>query len=131
MAAKRGTTRAMSDKHEKFLAELIGGRRTPGSGNGFANQMDVRNDSREDYALALDGKSTMSRSITVTLDMIEKGIEQAHECQAGFALRFYHDDRLNRSTDLILIDAGFFADLLYTARSSLRYEYETPRDPDD
>lgn len=115
MAAK-GTTRAMSDRHEQFLAQLVGARRTPGSGNGFANQMDVRNDSREPYPLALDGKSTMARSITVTRDMIEKGEEQAHECQAGFALRFYDNDRLTKAIDLILIDAAFFGELLDAAR---------------
>jgi hypothetical protein len=107
----------MSDAHEDFLADLIGGRRTPGSGNGFANQMDVRNDTRlEPYPFALDGKSTRSKSITITLEMWAKAIEQAHGCNPGFGLRWYHDDRLRSSTDLIVVRASDFGELLWEVR---------------
>jgi len=62
----RGTTRDLSDKHEKHLAQLLGGRRTPGSGNGFANPMDVRQSHYDGLAFAIDGKSTLSASVSVT-----------------------------------------------------------------
>lgn len=115
MAAKN-TTRAMSDRHEDFLAELIAGRRTPGSGNGFANQMDVRNGPREPYALAVDGKSTRARSISFSLDTWNKAVEQAQGLMAALAFRFYHDDRLIRTTDFVMVDARFFGELLEAAR---------------
>ena len=115
--AARGTTRAMSDRHEKFLAEIIDGRVTPGSGNHFANQMDVRNDfRRQRFAFAADGKSTMAESLTVKLSDWTKAIDQAHSELPMLALRFYHDDRLNSSTDLVVLDAQTFMDLLMEAR---------------
>jgi hypothetical protein len=125
--AARGTTRALSDRHEEFLAKLIDGRRTPGSGNGFANQADVRGDHRrQHYAFALDGKATEAKSITVKLSDWEKIVEQSHDEIPGLALRFYHDGSLRRSTDLIVIDAGTFADLLIDSRAA--YNPEIPDD---
>ena len=115
MAAK-STTRAMSDRHEAFLATLIDGRTTPGSGNGFANQMDVRNDSDTPYALAVDGKSTKAASISFSLATWDKAVEQAHGEEPALAFRFYHDDRLVRSTDFVMVTAEFFGNLLDAAR---------------
>jgi hypothetical protein len=112
------TTRQMSDAHEQFLADLIGGVVMPGSGNGFANQMDVRNDARrEPYPLAVDGKSTRAQSIGVTLEMWRKALAQAHNCLPALALRWYHDDRLRTTTDLIVVRASDFGEILWDARS--------------
>lgn len=112
------TTRQMSDAHEKFLAELIGGRVTPGSGNGFANQMDVRNDARRDlYPFAIDGKSTLSRSVGVSMEMWTKAVQQAHDELPALALRFYHDARLRLSTDLIVVRASDFGSMLDELRN--------------
>lgn len=50
----------MSDKHEEFLSELLGERSSimPGSGSGWAKQMDVRGQHHEEeYAFAVDGKA--------------------------------------------------------------------------
>lgn len=111
------STHDMADRHEAFLASAIDGRRCPGSGNQSANQLDVRNDPRRQrYAFGLDGKSTMSRSITVTLDMWEKACMQAHDLRPGFGLRWYHDERLRDSTDLIVVSAHDFESLLAEAR---------------
>lgn len=100
------STRDLSDRHEDFLAELIDGRRTPGSGNHFANQGDVRGDHRrQNMAFALDGKATEGKSITIKLSDWEKIVEQAHDEIPGMGLRFYLDGTLRRTVDLIVVEA--------------------------
>lgn len=112
------TTRQMSDAHEAFLAELIDGRCTPGSGNQFNNQLDVRNDARrQNWPFAIDGKSTFARSIGVSLAMWEKTEDQAHLEIPALALRWYHDQRLRGTTDLIVITARHFGEMLEELRS--------------
>lgn len=107
----------MSEAHEAFLAQVIGGKVVRGSGAGWANKLDVRNAHwQEPYALALDGKSTFAKSISVSLAMWDKVVEQAHYHQPGMALRFYHDARLQQTTDLIVVEAGWFSSLLSDAR---------------
>jgi hypothetical protein len=111
------STREMSDSHEKFLAELIHGRRMRGSGNQFNGQMDVRNDARRGHhALALDGKCTFGKSLTLTLADLAKAKEQAHAEIPGFGLRWYPDETLRNPTDLIAIWAADFAVILDDAR---------------
>jgi len=90
----------------------------PGSGNQFANQMDVRNDyRRQKYPFCFDGKSTFNKSISVTLDMWEKAMSQAHNEEPGLALRWYHDERLRTSTDLIVVRAQDFSRMLGDLRA--------------
>lgn len=105
--------RRMSNKHEDHLAEVLGARRTPGSGNGFANPMDARQ-SRYDQkvAFAVDGKSTLSNSISVTRDMLKKAREQAHGERPMLALRWYHDERLKSYEDWYLIREDELLELL-------------------
>lgn len=115
------TTREMSDAHEDFLAILIDGRRTPGSGNQFNNQMDVRNDARrQHHAFAADGKATLSRSMSVTCAMLTKAREQAHNEAPMIALRWYADETLRKTDDWIMIEAEHFAMLLHDAREYRR-----------
>lgn len=112
------TTREMSDKHEQFLAEVIQGRICRGSGNQFNNQMDVRNDGRLcSFALAVDGKSTFGKSITIDLDMIQKAYDQAHDLDAAIGLRWYHDETLRNTTDWVAVPAEFLQGLLAVARN--------------
>lgn len=108
-------TRDMSDRHERFLAELFGGRITPGSGNHFANQTDVRHDPREPWAFAMDGKSTMARSVSVKLDDWQKVVEQAGPCEPAMPLRFYLNTRLTAHYDLVVVSAKTLADLRHWA----------------
>ena len=105
--------RKMSDRHEADLAEAFGGRVTPGSGNGFANQMDVRQ-SRYDseVAFAIDGKSTRAKSISVTREMLDKAREQAHGERPAIALRFYDNDRLTEYEDWVLVQADDLLELM-------------------
>lgn len=116
----RSTTRALSDKHEAYLADLLGARRTPGSGNGFANPMDVRQSHYDGIAFAVDGKATLAASVSVTRTMWAKAVEQSHGERAALALRFYDDERLFSSLDLMVISADDFAELLALARKGQR-----------
>lgn len=110
------TTRDMSDRHEDFLAETFGGRRTPGSGNQFHRQMDVRDAPDVPYALAWDGKSTHAASVSVTKAMWDKARLQAAGEIPALALRWYADARLTVVRDLVVLDAHDFAEILEAAR---------------
>lgn len=114
----RRTTREMSDKHETDLVDALGGRRTPGSGNQFANPMDGRhNRYTDDLAFAWDGKSTLGKSITIDLAMWEKAQEQALGERPMLALRWYADERLKGiHADLVAISLNDFQELLELAR---------------
>lgn len=105
--------RKMSDAHEDDLAEWFGARRTPGSGNGPANPMDARQHrSNHVVAFAIDGKSTRSKSIGVSLDMIAKAREQAHGERPMLALRFYSDDRLRTFDDWACVQMDDLLELM-------------------
>lgn len=113
------TTRKLSDKHEVYLAELLGGRRTKGSGNQFADQMDGKNDRHSQaHALAWDGKATRGKSVGVTRDMWAKAVEQSHGLTTVLALRWYSPgNALRPELDLIVTQADDFAELLADARA--------------
>jgi hypothetical protein len=100
----------LARKHEDDLAETFGGRRTPGSGNQFANQMDGRQDRYEmRKAMTWDGKATRGKSVSVTREMWEKAVEQAHgECPM-LALRFYDSEV---GLDLVVLTLDDFVELL-------------------
>ena len=103
----------MGDAHEEHLQEVYGGRRTPGSGNQPANPMDVRQNRYENsVALAIDGKSTRNKSISITRDMLEKAVDQAHGERPAIALRFYFDDRLRGFDDWLLLREDDAVELL-------------------
>lgn len=108
--------RKMSSKHETDLARWFEGRKTPGSGNGFANPMDVRQSRYATrFALAIDGKSTRSKSVGVSREMWEKAVEQAHGERPALALRFYTSDRLDYDIDLMVVTVDDFLELLEMA----------------
>jgi hypothetical protein len=117
--ARKGTTRAMSDKHEEYLAELFGGRRTRGSGNQFNNQMDGRTHRKDvEFAFAWDGKSTHGESVGVSREMWTKAVEQSHHERPMLALRWYDTDRLDVGLDLVVITAEDMAELLERANGA-------------
>lgn len=60
---------------EKELAERVGGRVTPGSGN-----KDVKGDVRKKKVVRIEAKTTKNKSFSVTLDMIEKIENAALSC---------------------------------------------------
>ena len=105
------TTRAMSDRHEDHLAEVLAGRKTRGSGNQFRDQMDGKQSYREQhYTFAWDGKATLGKSISVTREMWAKAQEQAHWATPILPLRFYANERLTQvDADLVVVDLDTFA----------------------
>jgi hypothetical protein len=129
----------MSNKHERFLQELFGGRLTPGSGNGFANQMDVRNNREDPLPLAIDGKSTFGKSVSITEEMWNKAVEQAGDLTPVLALRWYvKDNTLTTKRDLVVLDAHDFAEMaealriaIEQARTREMYAAFTPQQPKD
>ena len=110
------TTRKMSNDHERWLVELFGGRRTKGSGNQWHNQMDGRMASREDhYAFAWDGKSTLGKSVGVSLDMWTKAVEQALPERPMLPLRWYSNERLEVGLDLVVMSAYDASEVIWDA----------------
>ncbi len=115
----RGTTRDMSDAHEIHLVQVLGGRRTRGSGNQPANPMDGRlNRYTDDLAFAWDGKSTLGKSLSIDLKMVEKAREQALGERPAIALRWYATERLEVAEDWMAVTLDDFAELLELAREA-------------
>lgn len=111
------TTRALSDKHEIFLAELLGGRRSISSGNQWNDAADGRNSHYETiFPLAWDGKATLGKSHSITLATWDKLVEQSHGERPALALRWYANERLTVTRDLVVLDAHDFAEILEAAR---------------
>jgi hypothetical protein len=108
----------MADRHEADIAEWIGGRQQKGSGNQWHGQMDVVNDERLPYALAADGKSTLGKGISVTLEMWRKAVEQTFSKIPTLWLRFYKDETLRAvERDLVVLDRRDFVEILEAARN--------------
>lgn len=104
----------MADKHEADLAELFGGRKSPGSGSQWHRQMDVRQSRFEvDIAFAFEGKSTLGKSLPISRDLWTKAVEQAGGERPALALRWYTDDRLSKvDIDLVAMRTDDLAELL-------------------
>lgn len=98
------TTRDLSDRHEAFVAEGLDGRVTAGSGSTFRDQADVRTQpDRGSFVWSADGKSTLGKSIGVSLAMLHKLVEQSHWARPLLPLRFYLDERLTRAEDWVAL----------------------------
>ena len=119
------TTREMSDAHEARLAAAFDGTVQPGSGNQWHHQGDVRNAHDLPFAFTLDGKSTMGKGITVTLEMIAKIIEQAQGERPGFGLRWYGSgDMSDVLHDFVLLLLSDVEEMLTAARAWAGLEAE-------
>jgi hypothetical protein len=117
--AKKPTTREMSDAHEAEIAALFGGMVMPGSGNQMANQMDVRQHHLRtgEWSFAFDGKSTLGKSVGVSVEMWTKAVEQAEHEKPCLPLRFFEDWRLGpQGHHLVVLDANDLAGLIEAAR---------------
>ncbi len=107
----------MGEAHEEWLAELFGGRKTRASGNQWRDQMDGRtNRYLSNFAWAWDGKSTLSKSVSVSREMLKKAVEQAGAERPLIALRFYDDERLRNHDDWIVVRADDFMELVTFAQ---------------
>lgn len=105
------TTRQMSDRHESDWADALGGWVTPGSGSTFAAQLDVHTSRERRFHWRLDGKSTLSRSISITRKMLDKLVEQAHSARPLLPIRFYDNERLTSAEDWVLARMADFVEL--------------------
>lgn len=107
------TTREMSDAHEKAVCEALGARRCAGSGNQPANPMDGRqNRYTSPVAFAFDGKSTFGATVSVTLPMWDKAVDQAQGERPMIAMRWYATRRLGVRLDLVAITLEDMSELL-------------------
>jgi hypothetical protein len=108
----KGLNKRMGDAHEGRLAEVLGMRQTRGSGNQWRDQMDAKHDHTAcTFAFAVDGKSTLAKSISVTRSMWEKAGEQASGERPMLALRFYNNASLEVHADLAVCDLLDFAEM--------------------
>jgi hypothetical protein len=112
----RDIRKTMSLKHEDALASWFNTKVNPGSGNQFSKQGDGRNNAHtQEFAFCWDGKATLSRSISVTREMLKKIREQSHRERPMIALRFYDNDRLTEAEDWAVIPMDDFRELLERA----------------
>lgn len=110
------TTRKMSDAHEAWVADLLGGKTSPGSGNQWRAPADGRQSSHgRSWAFAWDCKSTLAKSASVSLSMWEKIKEQASPQRPMVPLRFYDNEKLEVALDIVVLDARDFAEILEAA----------------
>lgn len=115
---RQGLNKKMGNAHEAFLADLLGYRQTRGSGNQIHDQMDVKGSHYHDsIAFAIDGKSTLGQSIGVSRSMWYKAVEQAGSERPALALRWYNNEQLEVDTDLVVIEAEDFLEMLEKANT--------------
>jgi hypothetical protein len=106
----------MSEKHEEFIAEAFGGRKSRGSGSQWRDPADGRMDRRGDIiCFAWDCKSTRHASITIKRVDLDKVTEQAHGDRPMLPLRFYDDDRLRGFEDWALVKVDDLGELIELA----------------
>lgn len=113
----------MSRKHEEYICDLLGARRTKASGSQWNNPTDGRMDSHVDhYAFAFDGKATFAKSHSIPLTMWQKVKEQAYPEEPMLALRYYDPDagdmNLKPVLDLVVVEANLFSGILSDANFS-------------
>lgn len=115
----------MGDAHEEFLAELLVMRKARGSGNQWRDPIDARHNRLDtEWAFAIDGKSTLAKSISITRAMWDKAVEQAGGERPLLGLRFYDTASLRDiHADLIASDARDFAEM---REAALKWEKARP-----
>jgi hypothetical protein len=94
----------MSQKHEGFVAEELGGRKTKASGSQFNDQTDGRGDRYSEHiSLAWDCKATHAKSMGISREMLHKLVQQAGGDVPILPIRFYEDTRLRNYEDWVII----------------------------
>lgn len=114
----------MGEKHEIYLAQINAGTKTTSSGNQWDDQGDGRNHHDDPFAFCWDGKSTKSKSLTVTLAMIEKIREQAQGERPQIGLRWYSSDVLDVAEDWVAVPGADWEEVLSAARRAAQLEAE-------
>lgn len=107
----------MGNAHEAHLVDRLAMRPTRGSGNQWRDPIDARHNRQlTEYAFAVDGKSTLAKSISVSRAMWEKAVDQAGGERPMIALRYYDNASLKVAHDLAVCTLDDFAELLRAAR---------------
>jgi len=89
MASASLRTRKMSDRHEDDLVTLLGGTKTRNSGAVWSDPADGHQMGLDQHwRFAWDGKSTLTKSVSVTLDMLAKLREQCRGLEPMLPLRW-------------------------------------------
>jgi hypothetical protein len=114
----RTLNQRMADAHEADMAEDIAGSLTGGSGNQWHRQGDARNNEREvPFPITGDCKATLGKSISVTLFMWRKIVEQTFGQIPTLWLRWYKDEGLRTiEEDLVVLRRRDFKEILDAAR---------------
>jgi hypothetical protein len=119
------TTARMGELHEEHLAEINGGRKSRSSGNQWHDAGDGRNHRDDPFNFCWDGKSTLGKGITITLDMIAKIREQAGGERPEIGLRWYKTGDLTQvAEDWISVPDVDFEEMKIAATA---YETARPR----
>jgi hypothetical protein len=111
----------MSDLHERWFTRLFAGSLHPGSGNQLANQADGhRSAYRYGLGWVWDCKSTVAKSISVTLAAWDKLTEQAGTDRPLMPLRLYLNHRLTQCVDLVVMKPEDLIEILEMLEESER-----------
>jgi len=119
------TTARMGELHEEHLAEINGGRKSKSSGNQWHDAGDGRNHRDDPFNFCWDGKATLGKGLTVTLDMIAKIREQAGGERPEIGLRWYRTGDLTQvAEDWIAVPDVDFEEMKIAATA---YEAAKPK----
>lgn len=120
MPQGKPTTREMSDKHEEHCAEAFGGRKHKASGSQWDEQADGSNAHDLPFAFRWDGKATLAKSHTITLDMLAKLREQSHGERPLLPLCWYSSTSLDFGELWSLVQDDDLTELMEAARETER-----------
>ena len=122
MPANPSTTE-MGERHVAYAGEVLGTRASAASGSKWQDPADGRSAHDIPYPIAIEGKSTRGKGITVTLDMLAKLREQALGEHPVLPLRWYGTDDLTVVTeDWAAVPLEFLGELLGSARRWAEHE---------
>jgi hypothetical protein len=108
----------MSDKHEEHCAEVFGGRKHKASGSQWDEQADGSNAHDLEFAFRWDGKATLAKSHTITLDMLAKLKDQSHGERPALPLCWYASTSLDFGELWTLVQDDDLTELLEIARET-------------
>lgn len=114
-------TAEMGARHEEYLAFVNDGRKSKASGSQWNDPADGRSAHDEPFCTAWDGKSTLGKSISVTLEMLRKIREQALGEIPQVGLRWYKTESLRDvAEDWVAVPGDDWREILRAGRNWVR-----------